>query len=167
MSTLRQPDCRSRLMKLSEENQATLIARIAEVGLEKTVEELKQTGVTTSISALNRFRHRWNLGKGMQEAHAAGDAVAAKIALESPELTEEELTAIGNRHFNVRALKIHNNREWVATQKLRIADAHLALDNRRVALLEKKAEKEAAPPAPPVLSLEEQERRMKAIFGIL
>ncbi len=166
MSTLRQPDCRSQFFKLTEENQAAIIARLREVGAAQVLEELKKVGVETSLSSLHRFRHRWNLGHALQEAEAKTKAYVAKLALERPDLTEEKLTAIGNRHFNVRAIEIDNNQEWVATQKLRIADSQLALNNRRVALLEKQATRDQPPPKP-VLSLEEQERRMKAIFGIM
>ena len=166
MSTLREPDCRSQFFKLSEENQEKIIVRLREIGAKEMVKELQAVGVTTSISSLHRFRHRWNLGHALQEAEAENDADMERLVLEHPEMTEEELTAIGNRKFNVRALKIKNNKEWVATQRLRIADANLALNNRRVALLEKQAARDQPPPKP-VLSLEEQERRMKAIFGIV
>jgi hypothetical protein len=113
---------------------------------------------------------KWCDWQALQEAYAeanqATHALLARLPGRLSKLSEEQTTELGMRHFNFRALRSNNNREWANTQRLRIADAHLALVRRRLELLEKQSEKPQPPPVE-ALSLEEQERRMKAIFGIV
>ena len=104
------------------------------------------------------------------ELEDAAHREMAKWLEEHPRATAAEAFEVGQDFFARLALSSHDLRAWCATQKIRLAfEAQAlshALEERRVKVMEEKASQATDDDKVVPLTPEEQEARLKAIFGI-
>ena len=95
-------------------------------------------GFTVSLDALHRF-YRWlGLRRRMQEARETADQVKEELR-KDPDITEEEIDRVAGRVFKTEMMVERNVKGYVAIARVRQGDKKLGQDDRRIALLEKKA----------------------------
>ncbi len=162
----------SPLWSLPEKKQAEIIGFLREHSLQDAAEWLGREGIQTSDTALSRFRAAYETRQSVSEQEATLEVVAEESRQGSKDgegtLTEDELFAFGQRKFAAKAIRNNDGLEWHRMQRLRQNEEWLALEGRRVHLLEHKAEQaeQAEQVARTPLTPEEKEERIKQIFGI-
>lgn len=161
----------SPLRNLPEDRQAAIIAMM-EGPQNKSFAEIKKhlasDGLRVSENALSEFRSWYLLRRQFKEAEQSTDTLVELLKLDMPELSEEKLFRYGQLIFSQMALKTQDPAVWTETQKLNLKKEEQRLQERRIAILEKKAAQAdaARDVATSKLTPEEKEQRMKSIFGL-
>ena len=151
---------------LPEERQAEIMAYLDQHSLAETAEWLKQDGFKVSPTALSYWRSDYLLRSAMKQVDADAQTFMDQLRSQNPELTQDKIFAMGQQFFNMQAIRMADDKMWARTQKLRIAEARTGLEERRIAVLEKKAAAfdQAKEVMEANLSPEENKRRLKEIL---
>lgn len=127
-------------------------------------------GVETSVGALCEFFAWYPTSRIVEEAASIADQLKADLKkLPGLDLDDDKLSRIGQAAFEAQALKAGDSDAFVALRKLRQKDNEHRLNERRIALLERKAAQ--ADQAEGVtrdesLTPEQREAKMREIFGL-
>ena len=96
-------------------------------------------GFSASLSALSDF-FKWLRFKRRMEASAATAAQARLELAKDPNLDPADIERAAQAVFTAEMLEAGNVRAYVALAKLRLVNRQVDLDERRIELLEKKAQ---------------------------
>lgn len=169
------------LKNLPEERQAQIIEWINTpksddcVGGQKfALEQLAADGIKTSAASLSDFYSWWHLQQTFRRADNFTTQIEESLRKQFPELSSEKIAEAGQLVFTLQATNARDAKEFREMEWLRLAkvtgatkarqkDRDLALAERRVRLLEKKAKEILSDTSVPI---EEREQRMKAMFGM-
>ncbi len=162
----RKPRGDSPLRRLAPERQDALMEYLETHTLKETKAWLAEQGVETSISALGAYRAAEEMRERAREEEAGVEVFLEELRRERPDLTEEEVFACGQMQFALRALRKGDDMAWSRAQRLRLSQARLNLEDRRVELIEKKGQDADQPTPYSSLTPEEKDERIKQIFGI-
>ena len=162
----RKPNSNAVLKTLPDERQATIAQYARDHSLEETVKWLADDGITTSTGALSNFLASQRLEQRLSRNASVAERLKAEIKDGQPGITPEELDFIGQKFFTELAIDEEDSLAWQRAQNVKIKQGALALESRRIALLEKKAAAydKASEVLKSTLSPEEQRRRLKEIL---
>jgi len=166
MNTPKKPRANSPLRTLPEERQAAIIERLKTGSRDEVRKWLAEDGFKTSTGALSEFWSWWHLRQQFQQNQSDVDTLLENLRKQEPALSEEKLFAYGQQVFSVLAMKNEDAKDWARIQMLRLNDQRTALEARRIAILEKKAEQfdQAKQVMEQQLSPEETRKRLKEIL---
>jgi hypothetical protein len=141
---VRKPNSNSVLKTLPAERQADIFERLNQPageggGYAATVKWLKEDGVTTSKTALSEFFSWYSLSAQLARNASTVETLLEDYVKDNPELPPEKIQAMGQAFFSAMSLAQQDPAAWVQVQRLNLQRAAIALDERRIALLEKKA----------------------------
>jgi len=156
------------LKTLPEERQREVADFARAHSLAATVAWLKGEGIRSSSGALSRFLSWWSVRQQLRRNESVVEAMLEDLAREKPEMTEDQLTAAGQRFFSALALEQANAGNWARIQKLSLARQANELEARRVKLLEDRAKlaQQAEDVAKSALTDAQKMARMREIFGL-
>ena len=128
---------------------------------------MREHGVSVGITTVSEWRSWYGLKRRMDRA--AERALQTALELErNSDLTPADIERAAQTVFTAEALEAGDIAGYVALANLRLSARQLDMDERRVAVLEKKAaQAEAAEQVSKDGSLNEEQKaaRMKEIFG--
>lgn len=175
----RKPNSNSKLKTLSPERQADVAEYARTHSLAETVGWLRADGVHSSSSSLSEFLSWWALQQTFARAESNTHQFKEWLAKVSPELSEEQLDARAALLFQFEAVKTGDPDTYLAFAtarhkakmdglKFQQGERKLAQDDRRIALLEKKAAQadQAENVTKSDLTPEEKQLKLKQIFGM-
>jgi len=165
---MKKPRADSHLKTLPPERQRTIIDALQTRKLAEVRADLRQDGIETSSAALSEFWAWWHLREQFQDAESSVQTLCKLLKDQRPDMPEEQLADYGQQVFSLLALKQQEPKEWARIQKLRLLRQTLAIEQRKVTLLEQKAEQadQAEEIVSGPLSPEEKLRKMREVFGI-
>ena len=120
-------------LRYPEEDGEKLTLEAIAVALPKLV------GFSASLSSLSDF-FKWLRFKRRMEASAATAAQARLELAKDPNLDPADIERAAQAVFTAEMLEAGNVRAYVALAKLRLVNRQVDLDERRIELLEKKAQ---------------------------
>lgn len=166
-NTNARPD--SVLKRLPEELQIEIIERLKEPAftLAKCRAWLREDGISTSLSALSRFRDWWLLRQQLTKNEATVEQLIERLPKAG--LTPEQIQEVGQSFFTALALEQQDVKSWHLAQSLALKKQQLGLDSRKLALLEKKAAQADAArntTADDSLTPEQKDAKLRQIFGM-
>jgi hypothetical protein len=126
-------------------------------------------GFTVALSTLSEWRAWYGQRLRTQAAMARASQAKLEWLKENPNANPEDLERLGQMVFTSEAVENGDIKAFVALIKANNQKRSLALDERRIKLLEEKAEREEAAQAvtrDEKLTPEEKDARMKEIFGL-
>lgn len=170
MSTARKPRGDSVLKTLPPERQATIIEHISQHTLAETREWLAADGLKTSLPSLSEFFSWYHLRKQFSTIESDTLTLLQLLKKQRPELDQSALDTYASEYFQLRALKQDDPETYLAwataRTNARLKERALALEERRVKLLEEKAAKaeQAEQIEGSTLSESEKAERIRAIF---
>lgn len=170
MSTSRKPRGDSVLKTLPPERQAAIIEYLLEHTQPETREWLAADGVKTSNASLSEFYSWYQLRKQFSAVEQDTLTVIDLLRRKRPDLDKSELDDYAAEYFQLRALKLDDPETYLqwstARSNARLKERALALEERRVKLLEEKAAKadQAEQIEGSTLSEAEKADRIRAIF---
>jgi len=165
----------SKLGALKPEVQEELAEVCRTEKLEAARTWLKDThGVAIALSGLSDWYASWRLERRF--ASAANRADQAKELLKRGTLSAEKISELGQAIFELEALDTQDAKTYLGIQKLKLDQesaasraklekAKLALQERRVVVLEKKMQEAVSVANDTTLSTEEQAKRIREILG--
>lgn len=165
----RKPRSDSVLKTLPSGTQEIVAGYAAAHSLAETVDWLKTSrGITTSVAALSGFLAWWQLEQRLSRNQTVVETLITDLHRQHPKLPTDQLFDIGQSFFSALAIETQDPRVWVGTQRLALKQQQMALDERRLKILEEAAARAAA--AEEVtksdLTPEEKAARMREIFGL-
>jgi len=166
MSTHHKPRSDSALKTLPETRQADIAEYLRDHSLKATVEWLAEDGFKTSIKSLSEFLSWYSLRQQLSRNEQTVETLLADYVKTDPNLTPEKIQSMGQAFFSAMSLAQQDPEAWVQVQRLNLQRASLAMDERRIALLEKKAAAfdQAKEVIESKLSPDEQKKRLKEIL---
>lgn len=126
-------------------------------------------GFTVALSTLSEWRSWYGQRLRTQSAMARAEQAKLEWLKENPEATPEDLERLGQMVFTSEAVENGDIKAFVALIRANNQKRALAIDERRIKLLEEKAKREEAAQAvtkDEKLTPEEKDARMKEIFGL-
>ncbi len=163
------PRSDAKLLNLAEGQQERIIVTLRAQGYEKTLAFCADSlNIKTSVGALNHFWNWWHSERLVTDsANFADQIVAALKKTPNLDIDDDKLTRIGQAVFEAQAIKREDAKTFIGLQKVRISKDAGKRDERRIAVLEKKAKQ--ADDASSVLnnselSEEQKAARMREIF---
>jgi hypothetical protein len=161
------------LAGLPENRLAEIEAHARAHTLDETAAWLAADGIKTSRTALSNWLNQRTWSATFRVCQEDALAFMQMVKQRKPELSEPDLEAFGNDYFQMQAVRLNQPALFLEFRKARhkaaTDDRKLSLEERRVTLLEKKAEQaDAAKALVEDTSLTEAERaaRMREVFGI-
>jgi len=160
------------LKRLPEARQAEVADYAREHTLAQTSAWLKADGIVAGRQAISEFLSFWETQEALRKAETNAAEFTEQLRTISPELDEDKLEAAGSVLFQTLAIQQQNPGMFLAFRKARtkakIDLAKLALEERRVKLLEEKAAKvdEAVQVMAAPISEAERMTRMRAVLGL-
>lgn len=139
MSAAKKPRADSVLKTLPPERQSAIAAYAREHTLQQTVAWLAADGLKTSDSSLSDFLSWFALQQQLKRNESTVETLVANMVATRPGWTPEQIHAAGQSFFTALAMEQQNVDAWVLTQRLALQREQLALEDRRVKLLEQKA----------------------------
>ena len=172
---LKKPRADSRLKNLPEEHQETLYLLLHPTDEDTkpytfeqlAVHILEEYGFEPSLSSLSEWRRWYALKLRMENAQARAEQARERLLMEDPEAAEEALDRQARLVFKAEAVENRDPLSWVRVKKTQQTDKALTHDDRRIALLERKAaerDKASEVVSDETLSAEEKATRLKQIF---
>lgn len=172
------PDARLKL--LPSERQAEIYERLGKAGYDDVRGWLAQDGLRVGRTALAEFYSWYALRLTFQQTEADTENFLELLKRQLPELPAAKLTELGDTFFNLQAIKKQDPKLFLAMQgakqkarmdqlKFEQRERQIALEERRIALLEVKAaraDQAEAAMYDDSLTPEEQRARLKQIFGM-
>lgn len=146
---LKKPRADSKLKNLPEEHQETLWLLLHPTDEDTKPYTLEAALVyvqeehgfdTLSISSLSEWRRWYALKLRMENAAARAEQARDQLLMEDPEAAEELLDRRARLVFKAEALENRDPLSWVRVKKTEQTDTVLKLDERKLALLERKAQ---------------------------
>jgi hypothetical protein len=143
--------------------------------LDETVAWLREAGVVTSQTALSNWLARRRIETALARNRSTSEALMQRTRERHPEWSEEQLQEAGQMFFTELAIHQEDPQIWRITQQLRIAQENLdakhrglALQERRIKLLEEKAaqSEETRKVLSAPINAEEQLARIRQVYGI-
>jgi len=175
----RKPRSDSALKTLPEDRQAAIADYARTHSLQETVTWLREDGVRTSITALSSWLSWWSMSQIFRQSESDAQEFREWLAKEFPKLSEDELDQRAALRFQFDAMRSGDPDTYLAFATARHRakmdkvkadqkERSLALDERRLSLLEKKAAQAdaAAKVVDSKLTPEEKLSRMRQIFGM-
>ena len=165
---MRKPNSNAVLKTLPDERQATIAQYARDHSLEETVKWLIEDGLETSTGALSNFLSWYSLQQQLARNASTVETLLADYVKTDPKLPPEKIQAMGQAFFSAMCLAQQDPDAWVLVQRLNLQRSALALDERRISLLEKKAAQSEATEKvldDKKLSPEERALRIKEIYG--
>jgi hypothetical protein len=126
------------LKNLPEERQAAILEMLAGKGCKATREWLAQEGIKTSASALSEFSCWHRLVQRYKQRDSIVAGMQARHREKHPDVSEEDLFAMGQELFCAMALADGDAENWRKIQSLRQSEASLKLGARRTKMLEQR-----------------------------
>ena len=165
---------------LPEERQAGIYDLLKGKTLAGVKAELAQDGIAVSQQQLSEFHSWYALREALRGCEQDSVHFTELLKADMPELDEGKVAGLGEALFNLMAIRTQDPQLFLAMQTARHRarmeqmkfdqkERELALDERRVKLLEEKAklaDEAGAVVGSAQLSDEEKLVRMKEIFGI-
>lgn len=121
----------AKLKTLPEERQAEIAEFAAKHTLAETVIWLRSLGIEVSHTAVSRFLTWHRLKEQMDRNEVVVQEMLAKLSEEKPELTQEEMSALGQVFFLGLALEKQDPRGWHMAQRTGIWKAQLQFEMRK------------------------------------
>jgi hypothetical protein len=167
-SLLRKPRADSALKSLSEERQAKIFDYMRGHTRRETAEWLARDGIELTLMVLTRFWRWYSAQRLLRENCSTVARLLAEMRKSDAELTASQLEVIGQVFFTALAIKQKDSLSWKRAADVRVKHKGLALQERRVKILENqgKAEKSDAPTAATPLTPEQKEAEYKRILGL-
>lgn len=166
--TAQKPRSDAVLKTLPEARQAEIIEYLREHSLVETKSWLADAGVKTSVSALSEFFSWYQLQRQLERNNSTAETLVADLARKRPDLTPDQLFAAGQAFFSALAIEQRDALTWKRAQDAATRREALALEGRRIAVLERKAAQadEASKTLDSDLPPADKMARMRAIFGL-
>jgi hypothetical protein len=158
------------LKRLPQDKQDSIMDYWRTHAAKKTVQWLKEGGITTSIRALSLFR-AWYLTRQKYEERETRilDRIR-RYKKRDPRLTNELLTEMGEHLFNEIAIDQEDVKTWSVAQQVQLKRESQTVDRKKLALELRKYKSQTAKATDVVkdndLTFEEKEAAMKQILGI-
>ena len=176
----RKPNSNSVLKTLPSDRQAAIAEHCRTNSLEDTRAWLAQDGIKTSEAALSSWLSWWQLQQRFNRAQDNAEEFKTWLAKAFPEMSEEEFDRRASLSFQFEAMREGDADTYLAFAtarqkgkmdqlKFEQKEREIELAQRRVVLLEQKAqqaEQAEAAVKDTTLTPEQQQARLKEIFGI-
>lgn len=127
------------LKTLPPERQAAIAEYLATHSLADTRDWLKADGIKTSVTALSLFGSWYALQQQLTRNESTVETLLAELGKTNPDWSPEQIQQVGQSFFNALTLQQQDPKAWAQVQSIQLKRDQLALDARKVALLEKKA----------------------------
>jgi hypothetical protein len=164
------PKSNAKLKTLAEDAQAALYAlftstdgRKAMSQAEVAAEVERRHGFSVSVDTVSRWQRWYPLHLRLESAKATAEQAKLEFVKENPDASPEDAERLGQYVFTSEMVENGNVKAFVALAKLRLEQRKVAVDERKLALLEAKEEK-AKEVLGSDLSVEEQNRRLREIL---
>ena len=157
------------LKTLPPERQAAIAEHLASHSLAETRAWLKADGLTTSTAALSQFLAWYSLRQQLSRNETVVETLLAELKQSNPAIAPESIEAAGQSFFTALALQQQDPKAWALAQGIAIRKKQMHLDERKLALLEKKAaQADAARKVTEngALTPEQREAEYRRIFGM-
>ena len=133
------PRSDSILKTLPPERQAAVAEYLAGHSLAETRAWLKADGINTSITALSLFGSWYALRQQMARNESTVETLLGELTKANPDWSPDKIQSVGQSFFNALTLQQQDPKAWAQVQQIEIKRQQLALDERKVKLLEAKA----------------------------
>jgi hypothetical protein len=134
------PRSDSTLKTLPAERQDAIAEYLSAHSLLETVAWLKADGIKTSRSALSEFGSWYALRQQLNQNQSTVETLLEELKRGNPGMTPEQLEQAGQLFFTTLAIEQRDSLTWSRVQKDKRASVRDALEERRIKLLEKKAD---------------------------
>jgi hypothetical protein len=163
---LKKPNANSPLQLLPEERRAHIMEMLEGKSYEDVRKILADDGFKTSIRALKEFYSWYQLRQLFKEDRDMSDQFEEELKNFDPSMPKETISLFGDRVFLKLAIKRQDNLEWVRLRREEAREKQNALQERRIAVLEKKAAQadQAKEVINSTLTPEEQRERLREIL---
>lgn len=164
----RKPRGDSVLKTLPEERQDAIAEHALGHKLAETVAWLRDDGIQTSSAALSEFVCWYGLRRRLERTQSTVDTLLDRLKQERPSMSPEDLFSTGQTLFAALAIETNDPKVWVGTQRLALRQQALALEDRRIRVLEQRAAQadQAEAITQSALSPDEKMARMRQVFGM-
>ena len=168
----RKPRSDSPLNRLPESRRDALLDFMDTHSIAEAHQQLIAEGIQTSMTAVTNFRASW---KVRTAANAGSGAIGDLAESEQPPLTGSELFERGQEHHMAQSILNNDPKAWCRLQRARQQEERLRqnvewrkLEERRVKLLEQRAEQTAKPEreVKQRMTPEERDAELREIFGV-
>ena len=164
---------------LPEDRQLDIANQARAHTLAETIEWLRADGIRIGQTALSEWLSSWQLRQTFLRAESSANQFKQWLAQSFPDLSESEMDRRAALQFQFESMKTGDPETYLAfatarhkakidTAKLKLKEQQVALDSRRVALLEKKAAQadQAKQVVESKFTPEEQQIKLRQIFGM-
>jgi len=172
----RKPQSNAVLKTMTEDRQAEIFSRLTvktdawpDTSLEAVRKWLADDGIKTSTRALSVFHSWYSLSRRLARNASVAERLKEEIKAGNPGITPEELDFIGQKFFTELAIDEGDSLAWQRAQNVKIKQGALALESRRISLLEKKAaafDKATGILKNKELTEDQKRQRMLELFGV-
>lgn len=164
----RKPRADSALKSLPAAKQAAIFEYMRNHTRRETADWLERDGIKITLDVITRF-WRWYTAKLLlQENSSTVTRLILEMKKADAELTAAQLEVVGQVFFTALAMKQKDSLSWKRAQDVRAKQKSLALEERRVEILERQeenSEKAGTEDKPAALTPEEKQAEYKRIFG--
>lgn len=169
----------AKLKKLPEDRQRAIWEKLNAPGetLASVCKWLAEDGVRVSRQTLSEFASWYSLKLTFEETEKDTLNFQEFVTQQMPELAQEKVTELGSVFFNLQAIKKRDPELFLAFQtaqhraqmdhkRFEQRERELALAARKVSLLESREEKTKKVLGDEKLTLEQQNAKLRAVFGM-
>jgi hypothetical protein len=152
---------------LPEQRQAEIIEYIHTHTLAATVKWLEAAGISVSRMTVSRFVQWTQFRDFAFQCCDSIEIMLREIKSQHPDITQDKLDSIGQMMFTTLAIRLQDPLAWKRVQEVRLKHKSLALEERKVKVLEQNQSPDPADAdsSTEKMSPQEMEAEYKRIFG--